>query len=453
MTSNPMLLAFIASTIAMAGGVTLVTAGKQADRVTWDLTLATLLGVPMLACGVLSTATMPGALATFVAASLVGLSALFLLDARARLDGKEIHLGAFWGSWGALKAGLLAAVCLGASNPATFAVPVAMLAASLAALGWRQVVKPGQVKQPAWLGVPVLLLAVAVPASTWLVREVGQTGYMLPSLLAVWLQVAVLAEVMQRRLGESQRENELLRHTHSQTAAFAATMGHELRTPLAAVRTGLTMLNGSSEEERAVVVRMVKGNVVQLDRMLSELMDFGKLEAKLFSYNYEAWDLGDVMMRVRDSYNEIVKEHKLTFTAEIPDEEIPVSIDADRIVQVVSNLLNNAIKFTGDGGRVSLRVYAQGGSAFMEVTDTGVGMRPADVARLFTRFFQVDDGSGYRQGCGLGLWIAKALVEDGHKGRLGVRSVYGEGSTFTVELPLVESDVRAGNVAWVTTSV
>jgi signal transduction histidine kinase len=119
---------------------------------------------------------------------------------------------------------------------------------------------------------------------------------------------------------------------------------------------------------------------------------------------------------------------------------VPVEGDPERLKQVIGNLLANALKFTDPGGRVSVTVALEGAMARLAVTDTGVGIAPEHRTRIFERFYQVDATNTRRSGgAGLGLAISKAIVEEGHHGRLWVEDAPGGGSTFVMTLPLAQA--------------
>jgi signal transduction histidine kinase len=130
------------------------------------------------------------------------------------------------------------------------------------------------------------------------------------------------------------------------------------------------------------------------------------------------------------------READVEVAAELPDHPVPVQADPLRLTQVFDNLLGNAIKFTTRGGRIDLRVRAEAGRVRVEVCDTGVGIAPEFVERIFDRFYQVDGTSTRRRGgIGLGLAICKLIVEV-HGGQIGVQSQLGRGSCFYFSLPV-----------------
>jgi PAS domain S-box-containing protein len=223
---------------------------------------------------------------------------------------------------------------------------------------------------------------------------------------------------------------------------FLATMSHEIRTPLTAV-LGFADLLARSElsPEQQEHLRIVRDTGRTLLAVVNDVLDFSKLEAGKMSLERIPVDLERLLREALAAIGLLGAEKGLTFQAEI-DPALPrqVRTDSVRLKQIVGNLLSNALKFTGRGGvTLRARVVGRDDTAVrirVEVEDTGIGIAPEQLPRLFAMFEQADQSTTRRfGGTGLGLAISKRLVE-AMGGTIAVRSTPGEGSTFTFELPL-----------------
>jgi hypothetical protein len=173
----------------------------------------------------------------------------------------------------------------------------------------------------------------------------------------------------------------------------------------------------------------------RLERLVDDLLDFARLETGQFKLSTQCSDLVELSRRVVGLLQSIATERRLTLGLGMHPEVLQVPLDPARIEQVLINLVGNALKFTPEGGRVDVHLLVAGDGARVEVADTGKGIAPEAQARLFERFYQVDPSVPRAQGgIGLGLTIAKALVE-AHGGTIGVTSQPGEGSVFWFTLP------------------
>jgi PAS domain S-box-containing protein len=220
---------------------------------------------------------------------------------------------------------------------------------------------------------------------------------------------------------------------------FVSIVAHELRNPLAGIRGyAQLMKRRSSYDERAVNV--IVSQVDQLERRLSDLTDLSRLEAGRLTLERRPADLVELVHAAVEQARGQSDRHK--FRVEAPDRPVVGSWDRDRIGQVLTNLLTNAIKYSPQGGEVVVRVAEQGGEAVLSVSDQGLGIAPSDLPRLFERFYRAPDSGATARGLGLGLYIVKELVET-HGGRIVAESAGEErGSTFTVSLPLDEESIR-----------
>ncbi|MDX2163692.1 MAG: HAMP domain-containing sensor histidine kinase [bacterium] len=217
---------------------------------------------------------------------------------------------------------------------------------------------------------------------------------------------------------------------------FVADVSHELRTPLTAIRGHLDLIRRYGMEETSM--EAIESEVERMSRMVNDLLllakaDFGglKLEPKVI-------DLDTLVSEVYREARVLAKDHQLTVT--IQDfEPVRINGDSDRLKQLFLNLVSNAIKFTPDGGTITLNLRRTPTHAQIDVADTGIGIAPADQRRIFDRFYQAEPSRVRTkgEGSGLGLSIAKWIVE-AHGGTIEVFSEIGMGTTFTVTLPHLE---------------
>jgi PAS domain S-box-containing protein len=219
---------------------------------------------------------------------------------------------------------------------------------------------------------------------------------------------------------------------------FVATVSHELRTPLAIIGESIEqMLDGISGEitrEQKEVLDMAKDNIERLKRIINNLLDISKIEAGKIELKKEIVDIGLLAEGVASTFKPHASHRGIKIKITVPQEDLKAMVDRDRIVQVFTNLIGNALKFTMTG---QIEVSAGGKNNEIEcrVVDTGIGIKPEDLNKVFGKFeqFERDKKTG-EKGAGLGLAIARELVEM-HGGKIWVESEYGKGTTFVFTLP------------------
>ena len=210
-------------------------------------------------------------------------------------------------------------------------------------------------------------------------------------------------------------------------------VAHDLRTPLTRLRgTAEVALRG--QPEAAQLQEALADCVEESDRvltMLNTLLDVAEAEAGVMKLGREPVDIAALVSEAVDLYEHVAEEKKITITKELSN-SCEVSVDRNRMRQVFANLLDNALKYTTSGGRVTICTRCETTRAIVEFTDTGMGIPPEEISRIWERLFR-GDRSRSQRGLGLGLSLVKAIVE-AHGDAVGVRSVVGQGSTFTVTL-------------------
>jgi signal transduction histidine kinase len=224
-------------------------------------------------------------------------------------------------------------------------------------------------------------------------------------------------------------------------AEFVSVASHELKTPVNVLLGYLQLLQegvyGELTERQLEVCRTLETQCQALGRLVKQLLDVSRFEAGGGKLEVRRFALGPFLDELETAFQVLALQRGVEFHilrgASLPE---GVLWDPDRINEVLGNLLSNAFKFTPRGGRVELRLDAQGESIHMEVRDTGAGIAPAQLPRIFDKFYQADNQeSADAEGTGLGLAIAKGIVE-AHSGSISVDSTPGVGTTFTIELPI-----------------
>jgi two-component system, OmpR family, phosphate regulon sensor histidine kinase PhoR len=221
---------------------------------------------------------------------------------------------------------------------------------------------------------------------------------------------------------------------------FVANVSHELKTPLAAIRGFAETLRDGALEEPATARRFTDRIVSQcrrLQELLDDLLTLSRLEGVAPALEREPVALGAVVHRAVELISAVAREKRVEIAIETGEEPLPPVLgDPDGLERLVLNLLDNAIKYNRPDGRITLRLSRSDGEAVLEVTDTGIGIPPESIPRLFERFYRVDKGRAREEGgTGLGLAIVKHVAQT-HGGQVEVESRVGHGSTFRVRLPL-----------------
>lgn len=230
-----------------------------------------------------------------------------------------------------------------------------------------------------------------------------------------------------------------LRSAIQQRDQFLAMLSHELRNPLGAiVNTSAVLIRGRGlSKQLQAATQIVARQAKQMAELLDDLLDVSRITTGKIKLEKTPLSLNQIVDEAIESQNQPARDRNQTLTVTYADEPLHVFGDRSRLVQVVVNLLNNAIKYTGDGGRISVYLERKGRFGLIRVRDSGVGMEPGQIESLFEMFAQQDstlDRSG--GGMGLGLHLVRKLVEF-HSGRVTGRSDgLGKGSEFVVELPL-----------------
>jgi signal transduction histidine kinase len=213
-----------------------------------------------------------------------------------------------------------------------------------------------------------------------------------------------------------------------------AVVAHDLRSPLDAILMGVAFLMDveHSEEERRRLLSVMRRSVSGMHRLIDDLLDVARIDSGAFAVDLHPCDLGAVVRDVTEQFRQQALNGGLTLECNVEGDPVRVMADGHRIAQVIQNLVGNALKFTPAGGRVTVGMSQVEGGVRCFVADTGAGIAPEDLSRLFERFWQA---RRYRRGgAGLGLAIARGIVQ-AHGAQLEVETQLGAGSTFSFRLP------------------
>jgi len=244
-----------------------------------------------------------------------------------------------------------------------------------------------------------------------------------------------------RLFEETKTRNEELSEANSKLKEFSSTLSHELRTPLASIKTALDIVlsgnAGKVGEEQRNFLSKAKSNVDRLGRLINNILDLAQMESGKSTLNKEKQDINKVIRSVVETQETVARAKKIYLTMSL-DPRIPeFFFDGDKIIQVLNNFINNAIKFTSEGG-ITVSSHTDIGKlqAEIRISDTGCGISDEDVCKLFEKFRQLGEAHQRHEGTGLGLAIAKEIIRQ-HDGKVGVTSHKGKGSCFYFIIPIV----------------
>jgi len=220
---------------------------------------------------------------------------------------------------------------------------------------------------------------------------------------------------------------------------FFSTMSHELRTPLTSIREGSSLLlegvGGAVTEKQKRLLAILSEESRRLIDLVNSLLDLSKMEAGMMTYTFEKADLTPLIHQTEREIVPLVESKKINLATEIAEGLPIITMDVERILQVLRNLVGNAVKFTPEGGRVRILARSVPRGVEVSVADIGPGIPPENLTAIFEKFQQASISGSYRaKGTGLGLAIAKHIITS-HGGKIWAESKPGQGSTFIFVLP------------------
>lgn len=226
--------------------------------------------------------------------------------------------------------------------------------------------------------------------------------------------------------------NARLKELDNLKSEFVSMVSHELKTPLAAMKTSAQVMGMADvgEETREEMQDIIIRNIDRQTKLVNDLLDLSRIESGRLRLNCENVALDAVIADSIETVKQAAVEKDITLDAELPVGLPSVKGDREKLIRVVINILNNAIKFTSRGGKISIKARALNGQVEVRVCDTGIGIAAEELAKVFEKFYQVDNTLAREAGgTGLGLAICKGII-DAHKGHMLVESELGKGSTF-----------------------
>ena len=240
--------------------------------------------------------------------------------------------------------------------------------------------------------------------------------------------VAVLHDVTEQEQNERDRRE------------FVSNVSHELRTPLTSMRSYIETLSEGAWQDQEIAPRFLKITLDETDRMIrmiNDLLDLSRMDNDNLKLNIEMVNFNELVNFVLDRFDVIIanSEKKYRIVREFTRRPLFVEVDTDRMIQVIDNIMNNAIKYSPDGGKITVRLIETHNNVILSITDQGLGIPKKDISRIFDRFYRVDKARARKQGgTGLGLAISKEVVK-ALGGTIWATSIENYGSTFYISLP------------------
>jgi len=246
----------------------------------------------------------------------------------------------------------------------------------------------------------------------------------------------------------ARRRMEVLQERERQMNEFLAMLAHELRNPLASIVNALALMRNSPQEEQAEVRQVIERQSRHLARIVDDLLDVSRITRGKIALKKELLDLNTMVARTVESCQPQIDAHKHVVELHLADDEMPVEADSTRLSQIILNLISNAVKYTPQGGRITITVTREDDMGVLRVRDSGIGIHPTLLPKVFDLFVQGDRSLDRTEGgLGIGLTLVRRLVEM-HGGSVAAFSNGpGHGSEFVVRLPLAAGRSVAAEAA------
>lgn len=298
----------------------------------------------------------------------------------------------------------------------------------------------------AWVIAGILSIALAALAGLYASKQVTQPVLMLTDAAHqmeggnLSARVALPDEKQQEFTALAHAFNGMaaqVENTVSTLRAFVSDAAHELNTPLTALKTNLELAatEADAAQRQEFLSRALEQNQ-RLEKLTSNLLDLSRIEAPDAASTFESLDLRQLVAQIGERFASRADQANRNFNLTLPDSEAIILGNATQLDRAMSNLFENALKFTPEDGNISLTLEKSENAAILTITDTGIGIPPEDLPHLFERFHRGRNSSPY-PGNGLGLAIVKASVT-AHKGSIQVESLVGQGTSIIIQLPLVK---------------
>jgi signal transduction histidine kinase/CheY-like chemotaxis protein len=293
------------------------------------------------------------------------------------------------------------------------------------------------------LGPSILTLVLSLVLSSWLSSPSPDEAPLARTLfgLSLFFFTALMTAMLSESLRAAQRRAEAADRRKDE---FLAILAHELRNPLAPISMGLELLRqpGVDAATREWTQEVMRRQVKHLARLVDDLLDVSRITRGKIELRKEVVELRSVVTNALETVRPLIDENRHELAVSLPEDPIALLVDPLRLAQVIGNLLSNAAKYTPPGGRIWLSVERSGDTAAIRVRDTGTGIAPEMLPRVFDLFAQAQS-PGAQGGLGIGLTLVKSLVEMSGGTVTAHSSGIGKGSEFVVRLPLVKTDQAA----------
>ncbi|MFC1807453.1 ATP-binding protein [Candidatus Omnitrophota bacterium] len=246
-------------------------------------------------------------------------------------------------------------------------------------------------------------------------------------------------EHLRREKARIEKKLEVLEELNKLESEFISAVSHELRTPLAIIKQLVTLVFnetiGSVNDKQQEALKRANDNVERLRKLIDDLLDISRIERGRLRLHHSLINLKDLFKESSDFYKNLAGLRGIELKYSLPKRDVNIFVDADRINQIITNLINNAIKFTEEGGTIKIDLKVLETRVRVCISDTGIGIAKKNLPHIFSKFKQVSNLSGAeKKGIGLGLSIVKELVRK-HDGEIWVESQPGVGSKFYFTLP------------------
>jgi PAS domain S-box-containing protein len=258
--------------------------------------------------------------------------------------------------------------------------------------------------------------------------------------------IGVIRDITERKEAEKK-----IKEAMDLKSKFISTVSHELRTPLTIIKEDISLIMdgaaGRVKSKQKEILSIAQRNIDRLARLINDVLDFQKLQSGRAKFNMQENSINSVIENVYNTMLTTIKKNGVDFRLAL-DSSLPrTTFDSDKMIQVITNLVSNAMKFT-EKGSITISSRRIENSIRVSVSDTGCGIKQEDLPKLFQQFQQLTSGGNRKTGgTGLGLAISKDIVEK-HGGRIWVESEFGKGTTFHFLLPIKSAVKEPEPVAW-----
>lgn len=283
---------------------------------------------------------------------------------------------------------------------------------------------------------------IQLGADDYLTKPPNQT--LLRTRVNTSLRKKFLHDQEQAHQAEMERLYEVVKEANAAKTEFIAMAAHELRNPIAQIATTNHLLSrvGPLNESQEQLLERINFSLERMQALIVDLDDISRLEADNIRLDFKELNLGSLVNKIAGSFSQDLSDHQHSLKLNMPEGLPPVWADRQRMIQVFTNLIGNAIKYTPDNGDIVIKaIYLpEHCTVHVSVKDTGLGIHPDEQKQVFSKFFRSEDSKvRARPGTGLGLYITKSLVEM-QNGRIWFNSEYGKGTEFHLMLPVASAE-------------